>query len=398
MRASVLPTTLLLALVAAACGRGGASEGEEGHGEEGHGEEGHGEEGHGEEHEEGVVTIAPEAVTRSGIKVEKVKVEHVRGAIEVPAEIQLNPDRVAHVNSPVEGQVATVTAVVGARVTKGKVLATVRSATLGDARADLSRAQAARSVAREKVQRQEALEREGIGARRSLVEANGELAQAEAEVRAAQTRLGVYGTGGAAGGGIALKSPMDGVIVERHATPGELADPEKTLFVVADVSRVWVIGRVYERDVAAARKGAPTTITLEAFPGKEWEGTVAYVADVLDDATRTLAIRVELDNPDGTLRPGLFGLVRLPGPDDARVSAPVVPEAAVQEVEEKTVVFIPGDEPGEFRTTPIEIASRGGGKVAIKSGLKAGDPVVVEGAFTLKSELMKGEMGEGHAH
>jgi membrane fusion protein, heavy metal efflux system len=160
---------------------------------------------------------------------------------------------------------------------------------------------------------------------------------------------------------------------------------------------VWVVGRVYEQDVAAVRRGAEATIALEAFHGRRWSGTVSYVAAVLDQATRTLGIRVELENPDGALRPGMFGVIRL-AVEGAEAPVPVVPEAAVQTVDGRDVVFVPGQAAGEYRAVPVELGPRADGRVAIRSGLAAGDRVVGEGAFVLKSELMEDEMGEGHAH
>jgi cobalt-zinc-cadmium efflux system membrane fusion protein len=253
-------------------------------------------------------------------------------------------------------------------------------------------------VAKSNHQRQETLQREGIGAQKALVEAEAELEQARANLAAAHARLGVYGAGGTSGASVAIKSPLDGVIIERHATPGEMADPGKPLFVVADTRRVWIVGRVYEQDVALIRRGAEATVTLESFHDRSWTGTVSYVATVLDESTRTLGIRVELDNPEGVLRPGMFGLIRLAVDGKSGAPAPVVPEAAVQTVEDREVVFVPGDEAGEYRTVRVKLGERAGGKVVVRSGVKVGDQVVGEGAFVLKSELMKDEMGEGHAH
>ncbi len=394
-----LSLTLMLA-----CRSGGASDGEDKEGGEhadGHGKDegGHHGEGEGGKHGgEGVVKIAQSAVARTPIRLVKVASEALRGGIEVPAEVELNPDRVAHVTPPAQGQVASVNAVLGDEVKKGEVLATLRSVALGDARSELARAQAAVRVAESNSQRQQTLQREGIGAQKALLEAQAELEQARANLAAARARLGVYGASGTSGASVAIKSPLEGVIIERHATPGEMADPEKPLFVVADTRRVWVTGRVYEQDVALIRRGAEATIALEAFHGRTWTGTVSYVATVLDEATRTLGIRVELENPDGVLRPGLFGLIRLAADGKAGALVPVVPEAAVQAVEDREVVFVPGDEAGEYRAVPVELGERAGGKVVVRSGVKVGDSVVGEGAFVLKSELMKDEMGEGHAH
>ncbi len=376
----------LIALAALGCGSG-PKEGEHAEGE--HAES---------ERAEGAVVVSAAAIERTPIRLAVVRRERLRAGIQVPAEIELNPDRVAHVTAVVSGQVAEVKATLGDRVKKGQVLATLRGVALGEARSELARAQAVHRVAEANAERQTTLEREGIGSQRALIEARGELARAQADLASARERLRVYGAGGTSGSVVAIRSPLDGIIINRHATSGEMAVPEKPLFVVGDPTRVWAVGRVYEQDLAAIQMGAGATVTLEAYPGRSWQGKVDYVAAVLDEATRTLGIRVELDNGEGILRAGLFGLIRLDIDGAGGNELPVVPEAAIQKVEDKDVVFVPGDEPGEFRATPVVVGARADGKAALTSGLTAGQQFVAEGAFVLKSELMKAEMGEGHAH
>ncbi len=371
-------------LVAAGCG------GKDSHGDE-HGEEG-------EDHEEDVVELTPEGIQRSGIRMAPARREALIGGQEVPAEVQLNPDRVAHVTPLVTGQVASVSAALGDLVKKGQVLASLKSVALADARAEVARAAAAVRLARTQYDRQLQLDNEGIGAKRELIEAKNALDRSQSELAAANSRVRVYGGAGAGGANVQITSPLDGVITERHATPGEVVDGKEPMFVVADVSRVWVIGRVYEQDVAAAQVGTQAVVTLQAYPGRSWPGTVGYVGAVLDEHTRTLPIRIELDNPDGTLRPGLFGSIALPPPESGGAQLTVVPEEAVLEVEGRDVVFVPAGEPNHFRAVPVKTGAHAHRLVEIREGVKPGDQVVVAGAFVLKSELLKGQMAEGHAH
>jgi cobalt-zinc-cadmium efflux system membrane fusion protein len=172
---------------------------------------------------------------------------------------------------------------------------------------------------------------------------------------------------------------------------------DEPLFVIADTSKVWVMGRAYEQNVGRVALGTPVTLRLAAYPERTWPGSIAHIASVLDEKTRTLPIRVELDNPDGLLRPGLFGSLTIASEVGAK-TVPVVPEGAVQDVEDRQIVFVPGEKPGEFNAVTVQIAGRDRGRVAISDGLKAGAKVVVSGAFLLKSELLKDQMGEGHAH
>ena len=367
---------------------------EEDHDDHGHGEEGHDEDDRGEER---VVRISPEALSRNGIRLGTAEAGVLTGAFEVPAEVQLNPDRVAHISPLVEGQLLSVDVTLGDQVEAETQLARLRSVELGQARAELSRTTSLRDVAEQNRDRQRRLREEGISSERSLLEAELAYQQADAERDAARSRLRVFGLRGGSGPDMTLESPIAGVVVERHATRGENVSPDDTLFIVADLSRVWVIGRVYEQQVAQVASGMTATLTLNAYPGRTWTGTVDFVGATLDESTRTLPIRVEIDNPDGLLRPGLFGSLRLASGQPTSTSV-VVPLSAVQTVDNRTVVFVPGHEDGEFAAHAVTTGRENTRQVEVLEGLEPGARIVVEGAFILKSELMRGELGHGHAH
>lgn len=347
----------------------------------------------GEHAEKNVVHLSKLAIERSGIRLGEPVRQVLSGALVVPAEVRLDPDRTAHIHPIVQSQVASVRVKLGDDVEKGQVLAELRSVELGEAGADIAKARAEVQVAQDRLARQHQLVDAGVGAQRALVEAEGELKQAKAALRAAQARARIYG--GAGGGRV--KSPIAGTVIERHATPGEVAAPDKSLFVVAAIEEVWVVGRVYEKDVGSVRKGAPAIVRLGAYPERSWKGTIDYVAPVLDETTRSAEVRVTLANPERALKPGLFGTIAL-GASDAGAPSLVVPEGAVQEVEGKTVVFAPGDEEGEFVAVPVVPGSRAQGLVEIVQGIAPGKKVVVAGAFTLKSALLASELEEGHEH
>jgi len=353
-------------------------------------------EAHGEAGSPNLVKISESGQKRSGIEIGTVTAEPMVGGVRVPAEVQLNPDRVAHITPMFAGQVTTVNASLGDAVDRNQTLVTLRSVALGEARADLSRAQGAVDLAQANFDRQKELRDEGIGAKRNLLEAENELRRTKAELAAARDRLRVYG-GSPKGASVAIRSPLKGVVIERHATPGEVVGTERPMFVVADTSSVWVVGRVYAQDIAVARVGAAAAVSLQSYPDRTWQGTVSYVASTLDPHTRTLPIRVELDNPDAVLRPGLFGTISLAPMSDSP-AVPVVPEGAVQQIRGEASVFVPTTTSGEFRAVVVTVGVRANGRVAITSGVAPGDRVVVKGAFTLKSELLRGELGDGDDH
>lgn len=364
---------------------------------------------HGDEHEHeapsdphepgGMVRISKIGLERSGIRTEPVRLEQLVGGIEVPAEVQLNPDRTAHITPMVAGQIEEVHVSLGDSVEANQALVTMRSVALGEARSSVANARSAVEVARANFVRQEELKREGIGSQRAYLEAQGELRSAESDLSASNERLQVYGGRKGAGSTTTIRSPLGGTVIERHATAGEVVSEGSSLFMVSDLSRVWVVGRVYEQDVAAARIGAPASVSLQAYPGKEWPGEVSYVSHTLDPHSRTLAIRIELDNSDGTLRPGLFGKISLsPNGDRARRVA-VISKSAVQRVDGQALLFVATDEPGVFRPAFVTLGAQSQGKVEVRDGVVEGDEVVVSGAFTLKSELLRGRLSEGdHEH
>ncbi|MGB9340552.1 MAG: efflux RND transporter periplasmic adaptor subunit [Polyangiales bacterium] len=344
---------------------------------------------------DGLVRISKVGVERSGIRTEPVRLEQLVGGIDVPAEVQLNPDRTAHITPMVAGQIDQVHVALGESVEANQALATMRSVALGEARSSVANARAGVEVARANFVRQEELKREGIGSQRAYLEAQGELRSAESDLSASNERLQVYGGRKGAGSTTTIRSPLSGTVIERHATAGEVVSDGSSLFMVSDLSRVWVVGRVYEQDVAAAEIGAPALVSLQAYPGKSWQGEVSYVSHTLDPHTRTLAIRVELDNPDGTLRPGLFGRISL-SPEGPRAEAvAVIPKSAIQRVDGQALVFVATGETGVFRPTLLTLGTQAQGKVEARSGLVEGDQVVVSGAFTLKSELLRSRLADG---
>jgi len=344
---------------------------------------------------DGMVRISEIGLERAGVRTEPVRMERLIGGIDLPAEVQLNPDRTAHVTPMVAGQIDEVHVSLGDSVDAKQALVTMRSVALGEARSSVANSRAAVEVARANFVRQEELKREGIGSQRAYLEAQGELRSAESDLAAANERLHVYGGRKGAGSTTTIRSPLSGTIIERHATTGEVVSEGSSLFMVSDLSEVWVVGRVYEQDVAAARIGAPAVVSLQAYPGKEWKGEVSYVSHTLDPHTRTLGIRVELDNPEGTLRPGLFGRISLSPEGDGAEPVVVIPSSAVQRVDGQALVFVATGQPGVFKSTFVTLGAQARGNVEVRNGVVKGDQVVVSGAFTLKSELLRSRLSEG---
>jgi len=180
-------------------------------------------------------------------------------------------------------------------------------------------------------------------------------------------------------------------VIARNLTKGEVVETNRKLFVVADLSTLWVVGNVSEKDIsyvhsATAVPNQPVEVHVTAYPDEVFQGTVSYVGDVLDIDTRTMQVRLTLPNPTGRLKPEMFATIRVlsePAPDVL-----VVPEAAVQHDRNRSFVFVQ-QETGVFEARTIKLGDKNGTFAEVLDGVREGEPVVREGAFILKSELLK---------
>ncbi len=345
------------------------------------------------------VSLSWEAVERAEIAVGPVTRRAIASGSAFPAEVEFAPTSTAHVGPLVPGRLTRVKVTLGERVKKGQLLGTVASSDVSAARARLDQAKARLTAAESALARQQQLASEGIGAQRSVVEAESNVAELRAEVEGLRQQLSVFGSGSS--GELTLTAPIDGVVVALHATLGEMATPETPTFIVTDPTKVWVRGAVPELDVARVTAGARVVVRLAALPDLAMQGTVSYLAPALDPATRSLPVKVAIEHPDPRLVSGLFGTIEL---DSEVTERPlVVPSDAVASAQGLSVVFVPTAERGKDREARFEprvvgIGRRARDLVEIQSGLDEGVGVVVSGAFVLASVLRKGEMGEGHSH
>ena len=321
--------------------------------------------------------------------------------VTVLGEIAAPQDRYAEVTPPTGGQVVAVLADLDRSVARGTPLAQLRSAELGNARAALLSASARRELAAQTLDRKRALAGERIVPQREVQEAEAAARAAEAEWRAATAALQALGAGDDAGAEdsslFTLRSPIAGRVIARTAILGKYADPSAALFTVADLDRVWVIAHVFERDAVNVQAGRTAHVTLAALPGQEFDGPVSLVGRQVESGSRTLPVRIEVPNARGVLRPGMSASVRLPV-GGARQTLISVPGAALQRVGDRWLAFVPKG-PAEFEMRPVGRGRELGQDVEVVSGLRAGEQVVVEGAFLLKAEAEKRAGGaDEHGH
>ncbi len=205
-------------------------------------------------------------------------------------------------------------------------------------------------------------------------------------------RFGVASTDEA--GAAAIRAPFAGVVTQIDVAPGAVVDSSSTLLSIADLSRVYVEGQVYERDLGKIRLGQPARISLEAYPDQYFQGRVASIRDVLDPTTRTAGVRCEVDNSSGRLKLEMFATLSIPTSESH--AALSVPADAVQTINRRQVVFVrEGDLHFEAREVQV---SGDGPDVEILAGLKDGEPIVTKGAFQLKSAFLARQLQSEHEH
>lgn len=313
--------------------------------------------------------------------------------IKLTGTLSFDPARISHVGPRIQGRIRKVRVSIGAAVTAGDTLALLDSPELGTAQATWTKAAVARDVAARNLQRAERLSKDGIVSERRRLELEAELRERDAELAAAVQALAAFGAqpDSTAPGVFPLRTPLRGEVVEQHAVVGEVVGPESELFTVGDLSRLWVLLDLYETDVGRVRRGAVVRIAVDALPGADIEGHVEYIGAVVDSLSRTIKVRVEIDNRARVLKPGMFARVSLEVPGAPGLIG--IPLTAVQTIAGKTVVFVPEGE-GRFRIRPVSHgAPRSGGWVQVLSGLAKGDSVVLNGSFLLKAQLQREQFG-----
>jgi len=392
-----------LAVLVAGCGKNEAPEAGKKEVTTDKKESGHNENEKKEEH--GVVTLSQDIQKSSGIEVKPVALEVASVPYSATAAIEMNMDRTAKISPRVTGKAVKIIASQGDRVKAGQVLTYIDSVELDQIWSDYRKAQGKVELARRNLQREETLFQKKISPEKDVLKARQELGDAEADISLARERFRLAGIDvtqftATRGNGshplIPIASPVSGVVIEKAVTQGEVVNPEKILFMVADLSTLWVVIDVYEKDMSRLKVGAGVKVSVTAFPGKTFKGKISYISAVMDEKTRTEKARVTIDNASGLLKPGMFATVIVEATSGGTERLIAVPEEAVQLEGALRYVFVQiGTD--KFKRRDVETGRALGKNLEITGGLKEGEMVAVKGGFTLKSELKKGEL-EGDAH
>lgn len=388
----------------------------------------HGGGGGGEEHAD-EVKLTGEAVERYGVKVSEAKMWVLRPTFVAPARVGFNTEAMAHVGSPLRGRAVEIKVRLGDHVKQGDALVVVESPELGQAQADhLLKRTAAQAAAPQVDLAKAAWDR----AKGLLEQSQGisltEVQKREAEYKAAVAALkSAEATAVAAENGLHLlgmdqnavealvstgeiaprytiRAAIGGQVVQREVTLGELVNPEReSLMVLADTSTLWVLADVPEARLRSIALGAKAWVLVGSGTNDKYEGTVAFIAPLVDPTTRTAQVRIEVPSTalgNGAVRPGMFAQVEIVAadPDGAEpVPQVAVPQEAVQTVEGGPAIFVPvAGEPNTFQKRALTVGPVVGGLVPVFAGLVEGEKYVESGSFILKAELGKGAAAHEH--
>ncbi|MFZ2086979.1 MAG: efflux RND transporter periplasmic adaptor subunit [Desulfobaccales bacterium] len=395
---------LVVAVLMAAVSQGWPASKQPGHDHhEGHDHAAHGEHKEVEAPCPGQVKLAPEAVKQAGITTAPVLSGPLDNRLSFTGELAFNEERLAKIRTRVPGRVVKIAADYGQVVKPGVVLALIDSVELSQAQMASRQAAAKFDAAQKAYDRARQLYEGKAISQAELQERQARLEVERADLENAQNRLRLLGAGGAAFGSagsgaiFALRSPIAGRVVDRKVTPGLVVKEDEELFTVADTSTLWCFVQVPEKDLPSVKPGAEAAITVSTLPEAGFPGRVDYLGDVVDKASRTVRARVRVDNRQNRLKAGMFANIAV---GVGRGTGLSIPESAVLTANGEVFVFVEMA-PGTYQKQLVKTRAKSGGRVEVLAGLDANEPVVVQGGFTLKSELEKGAFqgcGSGHSH
>lgn len=352
----------------------------------------------------GLVRLTSDEASSAGLVVQTAARVEYRSHRDFPGTVTPNQHALADITALVRGRVIDVYADLGQEVKAGSLLALLYSGELGMAQSAYLKAGAKLYVAERAYRRAEVLLKEKVIGLAEAQRREGEMISARAEKRESQDRLLLLGMteeeirkmdrDQTIRSYVPILAPFDGRVINRNLTKGEVVETTEKLFAVADLSEVWVLGNIPEKDIPFIRQeGAGPSqkieILLNAYPNEVFHGKITYVGDVLEARTRTMNLRIEVPNPDRKLKPEMYATIRVYSEPEKNVLA--VPEQAIQRERDRKFVFIQRDQE-TYEVRDVTLGESNGEVVKVLDGLREGERVVTAGAFILKSELLGEQM------
>lgn len=344
------------------------------------------------------LTVKATPALMKQIKVLAIGESQVHESLRLPARVELDQQHVARIGATVTGRITDIQAILGQQVRKGEQLATLNSTELGLAQSAYLKTSSQVNLHRLAVTRAKRLLASDVIAAADLLEREGLLNEAEVDLRTATDQLRVFGMSDKDLARLSkekkihsflpITASIQGTIVERKVTVGQVVQPADALFTVADLSNLWVVAELPEQQATWAHKGDEAVFTIAALPGQELTGRLIYVADMVDPNTRTVTLRMALPNPQHIYKPQMLATLTIKKP---AVQELALPDSAVLRVNDSDHVFIQTAD-DEFQLRPVQLGIHTGNVRRILGGLQRGDKVVVDGGFHLNSERQRKEL------
>ncbi|GAB4024133.1 efflux RND transporter periplasmic adaptor subunit [Spirosoma gilvum] len=311
------------------------------------------------------------------------RLENARNELNLTGKITFNQDQVVKVFPLVGGHIETLKADLGDYVKKGQTLAVIRSGDLADLEQQAVAARSQLSLAQKNMQVTEDMTKAGLSSQKDLVASKEQLEAAKGEVNRVNERRRIVGGNGSV---YIVKAPVSGFIVEKTAAQGmELrSDDPENLFTISNLDHVWVMANVYESDLANVKEGDQATITTLSYPDKIFHGRIDKIFNVLDPESKTLKVRVTLENADYRLKPEMFANVSVTyAGHDQRIAIPA--KAVVFDKNRNFVVMV--NKKNQPLVREVDIYKSIGPKTYLAGGLAPGDRVVTANNLLIYNAL-----------
>lgn len=347
------------------------------------------------------LTLTPEQLRSVQLKIEPLgEAPSTEAATQMATGVvQANGYKETPVVSLVGGIVRSVSAELGQNVRRGQRVAVVFSNELADAQTRYLTAVAALDEHHRHHLRTAKLVEIGAVSRQELESATSEYREAESNVANIRQKLILLGmtsqridnlkSTSQVSSEVAVPAPSSGTITTRTVNPGEVIEANKELMRVTDLSTIWVVGQVYEKDLATVRVGSGANVASDAYPGQIFRGRVTYVDPKIDTATRTAQVRIEMANPRQMFKIGMYVNVAFGALGMAEKTMPVVPRDAVQTIGNQQFVFVATDKSNEFIMRAVRLGAENNGFYSVMEGVHVGDRIVTQGSFLLRAEWLK---------
>jgi cobalt-zinc-cadmium efflux system membrane fusion protein len=320
-----------------------------------------------------------------GIQTMRVEMAEVPEYLALPAHIEADPTRLVHVFPPAGGRIVEMKVRPWDRVEKGNALAVLESSELSRAAADYQKARVDNEVKQKALTRAEDLLAHHAIAEKDFQQAQGDAQMAQAEQNTSRDRIRVLGADpDHATNQLIVAAPRSGVILDIGAATGEFSrslDAPQPLCTIADISSIWAVGEIYEKDLVGVKSGQRAEVSINAYSEKRWPGHISVISDAVDPTTRTLRVRVVLANSDGRLKPAMFGSVRILRSSSKGI---LVPSTAVLREGAESYVFA-GKGTDRFERRGVTLGRAVDGSLEILKGLSPGDTIVSDGALLLRA-------------